>query len=213
MRGIIPAESATTIEDLLLFLPRVTIEQARALVVGCALDDGENPEAVPIGELDADGRVVRLADGRRVLLGRVRAGLVIDGRPGDPLGAAVRAAWSPAEAREPEERRELGRAGVGATKLGGAEAARAVLALLRSLAAGRFPGDPERRVFYLALSAGQDRELARVGARVLAEFRSRRVVANMRVPDDLYWQLARFLRPPAGFGRRSPCRTCCMKVR
>lgn len=68
------------------------------------------PEAVPIAELDADGRPVRLAD-RRVLLDRVRGGSVIDARAGDRLGTAVRAAWWPAEWRQREEGLELRRAG------------------------------------------------------------------------------------------------------
>lgn len=187
------AESTAPVPDVLIWLSRVGAQDAARLLIGCALDDGDSDEAIPIVALDAERKVVTLQGGRRVLLRAVRAGEVVDCRPDAPLVQAIANQWSAAERLEREENAELARAGIAVGRLASGEDRRAALAFLRKTARGELPGYGERHGFYLALRAGGDAGLARLGARMFAQL-AERFEATGGVPDDLHWRRAWCLR-------------------
>jgi hypothetical protein len=187
-------EATVPVRDVLIWLSRAGADEARQLLVGCALDDGASDEAVPIVELDVERKAVTLEGGRRLLLSGVRDGAILDPRPDAPLLRSVETQWSAAERQERQQRAELARAGIDADLLASPADLRAVLAFLRMMTARELPGAEERHRFYLALSAAGDAALARTGARVLAELAERFATAGGGVPDDLYWRQTWFLR-------------------
>jgi hypothetical protein len=186
-------EATVPVRDVLVWLSRVDADDARRLLVGCALDDGVSDEAVPIVELDVERKAVTLEGGRRLLLVGVRDGAIVDPRPDAPLARSIEEQWNAAERLERQQRAELARAGINADLLASAADQRTVLAFLRLMAAGELPGAEERQRFYLALSAAGDAALTRTGARVFAELAERSEAAG-GVPDDLYWRRTWFLR-------------------
>ncbi|HTB48072.1 MAG TPA: hypothetical protein VK741_30930 [Acetobacteraceae bacterium] len=191
-------EKTVAMEAVLAWLGRVRPEEGRRLLAGCALDDGESEDALPIAGLEwgpgAAPLALLLEGGGRKLFPQVAGGVVVDARPGAPLVAAIEAARTPGELAELAERRELVRAGVNPDSLGSTEDRRAVLALHRSLAAGRVPPAEVRRAAYLALRAGGRAETGRWGARLFREVFALCRNAGSAVPDDCHWRLAALLR-------------------
>jgi len=185
-------------EAVLSWLSRVGPEEGRRLLIGCALDDGDSADAVPIVGVEwgsgATPLALSLEAGGRKLFRQVAGGAVVDGRPGAPLIAAIEAARTPAELAERVERRELVQAGVNPDRLDGAVDRRAVMALCRCLAARNVPPAEVRRAAYLALRAGEDAEKARSGARLFRAVFALCREAGATVPDDCHWRLAWFLR-------------------
>jgi hypothetical protein len=182
----------------LAWLSRVGPDEARRLLVGCALDDGESEDALPIVGLEwglgSAPLALLLEGGGRKLFRQVAGGAVVDARPGAPLVAAIEAARTPGELAELAERRVLVRSGVNPDSLGSTEDRRAVLALYRSLAAGSVPPAEVRRAAYLALRAGGRAETGRWGARLFREVFALCRNAGFAVPDDCHWRLATLLR-------------------
>jgi hypothetical protein len=185
--------SAVPVRDVLVWLSRVDADAASRLLVGCALDDGSGDEAVPIVALDAERKAVTLEGGRRLLLAGARDGEIVDPRPDAPLGSVIAAQWTPDERRERQELAELAQAGIDADQLASGDDRRAVLAVLRAMAAGTLPDPEQRRRFYAALSAAGEPRLARTGAHLLEQLAEQFRVAGT-VPDDLYWGRTWLLR-------------------
>jgi hypothetical protein len=191
-------EKTAAIGAVLSWLPRVGPDEGQRLLIGCALDDGDSADAVPIVGLDWGVGTAPLAllleGGQRKLFRQVAGGVVVDARPGAPLLAAIEAARTPAELAEKAERRELVQAGVNPDRLSGSEDRRAVVALCRCLAAKSLPSAEIRRTAYLALRAGGDAEKARSGARLFRAVFALCRSSGSAVPDDCHWRLATFLR-------------------
>ncbi len=191
-------EKTVAMGAVLAWLGRVGPEEGRRLLAGCALDDGESEDALPIAGLEwgpgSAPLALLLEGGGRKLFRQVAGGVVVDARPGAPLVAAIEAARTPGELAELAERRELVRAGVNPDSLGSTEDRRAVLALHRSLADGSVPPAEVRRAAYLALRAGGRAETGRWGARLFREVFALCRNAGSAVPDDCHWRLAALLR-------------------
>lgn len=186
-------ETETPVTEVLRWLAKGAPADARELLVGCSLDDGDSEDVTPIVGFDVDRTVVELRGGRRVPLAAVRNGVIVETRLGAPLASAVASAITPQERQEREESAELGRAGIVAEKLASPADRRAALTLLRSIERSELPDRQKRDGFYIAVRAGDDPGLARVGARVFRLLLSRFAAAG-RIPDDLHWRLARCLR-------------------
>jgi hypothetical protein len=185
-------ESETPVPDVLVWLGRVTPEEACRLLVGCLLDDGSGDNADEIAGLDVERLSVGVKGGRRLLLRAVLDGVVVDGRLGTPLAAAVEECWTPRERQERADRLELGRAGILAGKLASGADREAVLVFVRLMGGGGLPGYGQRHAFYLALRAGADAGLARLGARLMRELIERAANSGL-VAEDLHWRHVWFL--------------------
>jgi hypothetical protein len=179
--------------DVILLLSRIAPGEARDLLVGCQLDDDSGDQPARIIELDGDRAAVVVTGGRRVPMARIRDAVIIDTRPDAPLRRAILASRTPEEQQEREERLALGRAGIDPGKLASPADRRAVLALVRSAEAGTLPTYQARHAAYLALSTARDAKLVRVGARLFATLIDS-FGAVGKVPDDLHWRRAWFLR-------------------
>jgi len=192
------AEKTAAMGSVVAWLSRVGPQEGQRLLIGCALDDGESDDTVPIVGLDwgpgATPLALLLEGGARRLFRQVAGGVVVDARPGAPLVAAIEMARTPAELAERAERRELVQAGVNPDKLASAEHRRAVLALGRQVATGSLPAPELRRAAYLALRAGGQAENARAGARMFRDVFALCAAAGTPVPDDCHWRLAALLR-------------------
>jgi hypothetical protein len=187
-------EVEIAVRDVLSWLDRgAAPDEARALLVGCSLDDDSGLDAVAIVDVDVARRALILQTGRRLLLKAARDGLVLDARPGAPLAAAVQAARSPADIRDRAERAELARAGIAAERLASHDDRRIVLRVLRMLASAELPDGGLRHAFYMALRAGADPGVARVGARFFADMLAM-FSARGAAPEDLHWRLTWCLR-------------------
>ncbi len=185
--------SAVPVRDVLVWLSRADADEASRLLVGCALNDGSGDEAVPIVALDAERKAVTLEGGRRLLLAGARDGEIVETRPDAPLASAIAARWTPGERRERQERAELEQAGIDADQLASGDDRRAVLAVLRAMAAGTLPDPEQRHRFCAALGTAGEPRLARSGAHLLAQLAEQFRPAGT-VPDDLYWHRAWLLR-------------------
>ncbi|MGD0109387.1 MAG: hypothetical protein ABSC06_35945 [Rhodopila sp.] len=179
--------------DVVLWLSRAAPEEATAFLVGCALDDDSGDQLAPIIGLDRERNALVVEGGRRVPMARVRDGVIVDPRPGAPLSQAILASRTPAEQQERAVRSALGRAGVDPDRLASPIDRLAVLALVGAAESGNPPTYQVRHAGYLALGAGQDSGLARVGARLFAALAARYAAVG-RVPDDLHWRRAWLLR-------------------
>jgi hypothetical protein len=173
------------------------------------LDDDSGDQLAPIIGLDRERNALVVEGGRRVPMARVRDGVIVDPRPGAPLSQAILASRTPAEQQERAVRSALGRAGVDPDRLASPTDRLAVLALVGAAASGTLPTYQVRHAGYLALGAGQDSGLARVGARLFAALAARYAAVG-RVPDDLHWRRAAAAHrgTVAGSGRglrRPPC--------
>lgn len=191
-------EEAVAVQDVRVWLSRVSMEEATRVLVGCALDDDSGGEPAPIVGVADDRKAVTLEGGRKVLLARVAGGAIVDPRPRRLLKASIAAARSPAELQEREERLALGREGIDSDKLASGDDRRAVLALLQKAAAKALLAYAERHGCYRALSAGGDAGLARAGARIFSDLAARFEAAG-GVPDDMHWRRVWFLRASGQF--------------
>jgi hypothetical protein len=176
--------------DVVLLLSRIAAEEAVDLLVGCELDDGTSDHLAPIIALDRERNALVVEGGRRVPMARVRDGVIVDTRSDAPLRRAILASRTPAEQ---QERAALGRVGVDPDRLASPADRGAVLALVRSTETGALPNYQSRHTGYLALGAAADAGLARFGARLFATLADRYAAVG-RIPDDLHWRRAWFLR-------------------
>jgi hypothetical protein len=183
----------TPVPDVVHWIARVAPQDAARLLIGCLLDDGVADTLTQITALDHQRKGLILEDGRFVPLARLRAGVIVDPRPNAPLRQAIVASRTPAEQQERVDRAALGRAGIDPDRLASESDRQAVLELVRAEAVGALTDYPARHAGYLALSAGEDAAVARIGARLFAGIAERHG-AKGTVPDDLHWRRAWFLR-------------------
>ena len=175
------------------WLSRVSADDAEAILIGCDLDDGDADQLARIIAIDRQRNALVVAGGRRIPMGRLRAGAIVDSRPNAPLRQAISSSETPADRQQRQDRIELGRAGIDPSRLASSEDQQAVLALLKAEVAGSLPDSHQRHAGYMALRASADPALARVGARLFAAM-AERFAAQDRIPADLYWRRASLLR-------------------
>ena len=81
-------EKTVAMEAVLAWLGRMGPEEGRRLLAGCALDDGESEDALPIAGLEwgpgAAPLALLLEGGGRKLFPQVAGGVVVDALPGLP---------------------------------------------------------------------------------------------------------------------------------
>jgi hypothetical protein len=197
------SEASVPFSAVVDWVGRTDREKAIALIAGCELDDGESDETTPVAGLEwsdaATPVALVLQDGRRMALRRLAAkAQLVDSRPGAPLAAAINAARPPADPAKREMRKVLSRAGIDADRLRSATARRAVAVLAWKLERERLPSDEERRVAYLALTAG-DGALARKGKLLFRRLADLCRVQQRPVPEDCHWRLACLARMTGDF--------------
>jgi hypothetical protein len=193
------SEASLPIADLLRWVTRADAETLRALVIGCSLDDGTSDDLAPIADVFVAERVLVLADGRRVPLRTVTAGVVVDHRPGSPLLAAYAASRTPVEHREAAERAALRRHGVNPDRLASEQDRHAVLTLLRSQENAANISEPAVEAFYEAMKRSSDIGLYRRAAAALRALADACTGRGVRAPVTLPWRLAWFLNRAGQF--------------
>jgi hypothetical protein len=179
--------------DVVRWLSRIPPHKDTEVLVGCDLDDGDSDQLVPILGIDRERNALVVAGGRRVPLTRVRAGAVVDSRHGAPLQQAISSSETPAERQARQDRIDLGRAGIDPDRLASPRDQQAVLALLKSEAAGTLPGSQQRHDGYMAFRATAEPPLARAGARLFAKI-AERYASSGQAADDLFWRRTWLLR-------------------
>jgi hypothetical protein len=187
------SEASLPIADLLRWVTRADAEALRAVVIGCSLDDGTSDDLTPIADISVAERVLVLADGRRVPLRTVTAGVIVDDRPGSPLLAAFAESRTPAEHREVAERAALRRQGVDRDRLASRQDQHAVLTFLRSQENAADPSEPAIEAFYEAMKRSSDIALYRRAAAALRALANACAGRGVPAPVTLPWRLAWFL--------------------
>ena len=180
--------------DVLNWLQTTDLDQAKDILVGCGIDNGEDEELLEVINIDLQGQILECSlhnKSSKIPFAKLRQFFVVDERNDHPLAGALedkKSDWQRSLDRAKEELKSLG---VSSASIQNADDILLIRQMLDLKQNSTLPTRNEREEFYIALKKS---DLLRLGSEVSEHWLSLSRAANETIEPDIYIKLAFFLR-------------------
>ena len=180
--------------DVFNWLQTADLDQAKDILIGCGIDNGEDEELLKINEIDLQSQSLKCSlhnKSTNIPFAKLRQFLVVDERDDHPLAGALEGNKSNWQKSLDQAKEELKGLGVSPASIQNADDILLIRQMLDLKQNSILPTRNEREEFHTALKKS---DLLRLGSEISEHWLTLSRGANEKIEPDIYIKLAFFLR-------------------